>query len=265
MRFQAIASGSNGNCIFIESGSTRVLVDCGVSCKRITDGLKALSVSPDTISAVLITHEHSDHICGLKVFAKHYNTPVYGTRRTLTEIAEGDVKAEIDPALYRAVTPGETVTIGAFSVHVIHTYHDAADPVAYRFDAPEGKVAVMTDLGHYTEEIAEELKGLNGILLESNHDIRMLEVGHYPYALKRRILGDYGHLSNETSGKLLCKILNPELKFILLGHLSEENNYPDIALMSVKSEIDQSDVPFTSEDFRIEVAGRYESSSVFEL
>ncbi len=265
MRLQAIASGSNGNCVYLGSGETHLLIDAGISCKRILCGLCDLSVDPNALSGILVTHEHSDHISGLPIFAKKYHIPIYGTEGTLSGIAESDLKGEIDPELYRVIEPLNAFSVGDFRVLPIPTPHDAASPVGYRFECAEGNFAVATDIGHITDTLVENLSELNGILIESNHDIRMLETGSYPYPLKRRILGDLGHLSNENSGKLLSQILNENLRFIVLCHLSEENNYPELALLSVVNEINASDTPYTADDFRIEVATRNAPSSVFTV
>ena len=265
MRFRSIASGSNGNCIFTGTDHTNILIDAGISCKRIETGLNELELTGNDLSGILITHEHSDHIQGLKILSKHCHIPIYGTAGTIEAIKENDKDGVIDPSLYHPIRPGTDFMIGDFLVQAVRTSHDAADPAAYRLNAEGKSVAVMTDLGTWTEEQVRFLQGLNGLLLESNHDIRMLETGSYPYVLKRRILSDFGHLSNEMSGKLLNRVLGPEMRFTLLGHLSEENNYPELALLSVKNEIDLSDSPWHADDFRIEVASRYASSEIFEI
>lgn len=264
MKMKAIASGSNGNCIYINGGNTHILIDAGITCKRIVTELRNTGVQPEEISAVLVTHEHTDHTSGLKIFLKHYGCPLYGTRDTLEAIADADVKAEIPGQVYRPFLAGETFTIGDLEITSVHVLHDAADPVAYRIRCGEESLAVMTDTGNYTPEILSLMQGVNGLLLEANHDIRMLEMGSYPYPLKRRILSDHGHLSNERAGTLLKEILHPDLKFVLLGHLSEENNYPELALLSVKTEVDTADNGWSSSDFRIDVASRYESSALYE-
>ena len=265
MKMQALASGSNGNAIYIGDGDCHILVDAGISCKRIRDGLKLLGVDPGDLSAVLITHEHSDHIQGLKVLSKKYHVPVCGTRKTLEYIAMNDHDHEIDMSLYHPVEAGKTFEAGNFRILPVSTFHDAADPVCYRIENSRQAFAVVTDTGMVSEEMILRMQELDGILLEANHDIRMLEAGSYPFPLKRRILGDYGHLSNERAGLFLTQILSKRLKFCLLGHLSEENNYPELALMAVKNEIDLSDIPFRSEDLRIDVATRYESSAVYTV
>ena len=265
MRFRSIASGSNGNCIYTGTDRTHILIDAGISCKRIEGGLNELGLSGDGLSAVLVTHEHIDHVAGLKVLSKRTGVPIYGTPGTIGAILASDKDGVIDPSLCIRISPEEDFVIGDYTVRAIRTSHDAAEPCAYRLSSGGKTVAVVTDLGTYNEAQVSALQELNGILLEANHDIRMLETGHYPYPLKRRILSDFGHLSNERSGSLLDRILNPHMAFALLGHLSEENNYPELALLSVKSEIDFSDSEWKSDDFRIETACRYESSGIFEI
>ena len=265
MRFRSIASGSSGNCIYTGTDRTHILIDAGISCKRIEQSLNALGISGTELSAILVTHEHSDHIQGLKVLSKHCRVPIYGTAGTIDAIRAGDREGVIDPSLFRVIRKNSDFVVGDYQVRVVPTSHDAADPCAYRLEAFGKAVAVMTDLGTFGEEQVRALSGLSGLLLESNHDIRMLETGSYPYVLKRRILSDFGHLSNEMSGRLLDRVLSPDLQFVLLGHLSEENNYPDLALLSVKNEIDLSESEWKSADFKIEVAGRHEPSAVYEL
>lgn len=262
---KSLQSGSNGNSIYIGSDETHLLIDAGISCKRITTELSELGISPSELSGILITHEHTDHITGLKILSKHYNVPIYGTEKTLAAIRRADKNSEIDTGLYRPISAGDSFMLGDVTVRTISVSHDAADPVAYRFDHGTTSAAVMTDLGTYTEETVRFLTSLDALLLESNHEIRMLELGSYPYALKRRILGDFGHLSNLSSGMLLDRILHDDLKHIFLGHLSEENNLPEIALMTVKDVIDRSESVYRSSDFPIEVASRHHASKVLEF
>lgn len=265
MRLKALASGSNGNSIFIDDGDTPVLIDAGISCKRICDGLKELDVDPRELKGILITHEHSDHIQGLRIFEKKYHIPIFATNGTLEEIRLKDTAHEIEEELYHPVVPGEILKLHSLRIRPIRTFHDAKDPVAFRVESRDKALAVMTDTGTYSEEMVSALQGLDGILLEANHDIRMLEAGSYPYVLKRRILGDYGHLSNERSGSLLTRLLNDHMDFCLLGHLSEENNYPELALLSVKNEVDLSDTAFKSGDFKIDVATRTAPSLLYQV
>lgn len=256
MRFVSIASGSSGNCIYIESENTHILVDVGISYKRIESGLNEFGVKGSELDGILITHEHSDHIRGLGVLSRKHHIPIYGTKETLEEIKHCSALGEMPEDVFCQVLPDGEYNIKNLTVKPFSINHDAANPVAYRVQHGKKSVAVVTDLGNYNQYIIDHLQGLDGILLESNHDVKMLQVGKYPYPLKRRILGDYGHLSNETAGHLLNYILHDNLKSILLGHLSKENNYEELAYETVRLEIDSGDNPYKASDFPLVVAKR---------
>lgn len=256
MRMVSIASGSSGNCIYIGSDSTHLLVDVGISGKRIEQGLNEIGLKGSDVNGILITHEHSDHIKGLGVLSRKHHIPVYGTKETLEEIAGTSSLGKLDLDLLKPICPEISFSVGDLTVKPFQIYHDAANPVAYRVEHGEKSVAVATDMGHFDQTIIDHLKNLDAVLLESNHDVRMLETGPYPYYLKRRILGDKGHLSNENAGRLLSFILHDNLKKILLGHLSKENNYAELAYETVRMEIDEGSCPYGSSDFSISVAGR---------
>ena len=172
---------------------------------------------------------------------------------------------EYPKELLHPVLPDADFQIGDLTLEPFSIHHDAANPVAYRVSHESKSVAVATDMGHFDQYIIDHLQGLDALLLEANHDVNMLETGPYPYYLKRRILGDHGHLSNENAGRLLNYILNDKLKHILLGHLSKENNYEALAYETVRFEIDQGDTPYTAKDFPIEVAKRDEMSQIINL
>ncbi len=265
MRFVSIASGSSGNCIYIGSENTHILVDAGISNKRIEQGLNEIGVKGSDLSGVVITHEHSDHIRGLGVLARKHGMPIYGTRETLEEIASSSSLGVFPRELLKPVSPDVYFTVGDLTIQPFSIDHDAANPVAYRVQNGKKSVAVATDMGHFNQYIIEHLQGLDAILLEANHDVNMLETGPYPYYLKRRILSDHGHLSNENAGRLLNHILHDRLKHIFLGHLSKENNFEELAYETVKLEIDQGDCPYSSRDFAIEVAGRDAMSQIVTL
>lgn len=233
----SIASGSSGNCIYVGSEDTHLLVDVGISKKRIEAGLCGIEVDPKKLSGILITHEHSDHISGLGVMSRKHKLPIYATSETIGRILNNSATGGIDPELFHPIVPGAMFFIGGIKIHSFSVPHDAANPVGYTFEAEGKKVGVATDIGVVTEVIAEHLKGVRALLLEANHDVHMLEAGTYPYQLKRRILGNQGHLSNENSGRLLARIWTKELKHIFLGHLSEENNFPDLAYETVRLEL----------------------------
>lgn len=265
MRFVSIASGSSGNCIYTGTENTHILIDAGISAKRIEKGLFELGVKPNELSAICITHEHSDHIKGLGVLARRYGVPIYGTEGTLREIQKAKGLGEFSSDLLKPLTPDAPLSIGDMEVLPFHIDHDAADPVAYRIQAENKSVAVATDLGHYNQYTVDHLLDLDAVLLESNHDLRMLQTGPYPYYLKRRIMGDFGHLSNENAGRLLNCILNDKMKYILLGHLSKENNLPELAFETVRLEIDMGECPYCSSDFYMTVADRDEMSEILTV
>ncbi len=256
MRLCSIASGSSGNCIYIGSDQNSILIDAGISGRRVEAGLKELELCGKDLDGILITHEHADHIKGLGVLARKYQVPIYGTPGTLKAIGKTSSVGDISPELYREIMPDTTFQVGDLSISPFRVSHDAADPVAYRVECGKKKVAVATDLGMYTDYTVERLTGLDALLLEANHDVHMLEVGGYPYYLKRRILGERGHLSNESAGQLLCQVLHDNLKHIFLGHLSKENNYEKLAYETVRLEVLLEDTPYGPDDFPITVAGR---------
>lgn len=265
MRMCSIASGSSGNCIYVGSDATHLLIDAGISGKRTEEGLKELGLSGRDLDGILITHEHSDHISGLKVLVRKYEIPLYATRGTIDAIRKMKNAGDIDPELWVEVREDQRFTLKDLTINPLRISHDAAQPVAYRISYGSRRVAVCTDLGEYNDYTVECLKGLDAILLEANHDVNMLQVGPYPYPLKQRILGKRGHLSNENSGRLLCRILHDGLKYISLGHLSQENNLPELAYEAVRMEITLGDNPYSAEDFQIQVARRSEISPVMEI
>ncbi len=265
MRLCSIASGSSGNCIYVGSGQTHLLVDTGISKKRIEEGLTELGIKGEELNGILITHEHADHIQGLGVFSRKYEIPIYATRGTLEGIRTYKGLGKMPEGLLHEIETDQPLCVGDLEVKPFRISHDAKQPSGFRIEKQEKSVAIATDLGEYDDYIIENLKNLDAILLEANHDIHMLEVGPYPYYLKQRVLGRQGHLSNELSGRLLCEILHDKLKHIILGHLSKENNYAELARETVKLEVTMSDVPFRGEDLPLMVASRDSRSNVLYI
>lgn len=265
MRFCPIASGSSGNCIYVGSDNTHLLIDAGISGKRIDSGINSLDLSGLDIDGILITHEHVDHIAGLGVILRKYHIPVYATFNTIEAIKNYKSLGKVDEELFHPILSDEVFNIKDISIKAMKTSHDAIDPVAYTLSCGDKKVAVATDMGTYSQYTVENLKELDAILLEANHDVRMLQVGPYPYQLKRRILGDNGHLSNETSGRLLADIAHDNLKKVILGHLSKENNMPELAYETVRVEIEMADNKYRANDFDISVAKRDDISDVIYI
>ena len=266
MRFCAFASGSSGNCTYAGSESTHILIDAGISGKRIEEGLNVTGLTGRDIRAILITHEHSDHICGLGVISRKYGIPIYATEKTIEAIKRDRSLGSIDEGLFNPVSADKKFMIGDLSINPMRISHDAADPVGYRIFYGKKKIAVCTDLGKYDEYTVDCLQGLDAVLLEANHDVKMLQMGPYPYPLKQRILSERGHLSNEASGQLLSRILHDDMKYVFLGHLSKENNMPELAYEAVRTEVTLSPVNnYRGDDFCINVAKRSEPSELIAI
>ena len=265
MELCSIASGSSGNCIYAGTDHVHLLVDTGISKKKIEIGLSEIGLKPDEIDGILITHEHSDHVKGLGVMSRKYGIPIYATPGTIRAIEYEGKLGEIDHSLFHPIVPETDFSIGEMTIHAIHTSHDAAEPVAYIMKNENRSVGVITDLGKYDHSLVDKLQNIDVLLLEANHDVNMLQVGVYPYYLKQRILGDKGHLSNETCGQLLGEVLHDDMKKVLLGHLSKDNNYPQLAYETVKMEITMGSSPYQGNDFPIEIAPRDSLSELITI
>lgn len=261
LKLCSISSGSSGNCIYVGSDNTNVLVDAGISGKRIENGLQSIEVDPKSLDAIFVTHEHTDHIQGLGVMARRYQIPIYTTVETMNAIVHTKNVGKIPETLFQPIEADDKVVIKDLTINPFSISHDASNPLAYTFTSAGHKIGIATDLGMYDEYIIKHLSNSEILLLESNHDVNMLQVGSYPYILKRRILGNKGHLSNDNTGKLLCKLLHEKLKYIFLAHLSKDNNYPELAYETVKYELEQSDSPFKS-NCNLMVAKREEPSEL---
>ena len=264
MRFASIASGSSGNCLYIGSGSTNILIDAGISKKKIEEGLSGLGLTGSDIDAVLITHEHSDHVKGIGVWSRKYHVPIYATKGTLMEISRMSSLGKIDPSLFHPVKEDQDFSVEDLQIHPISVSHDARDPVCYRVDDGRRRIGTVTDLGRFDDYITQSLGGCDLLYVEANHDTGMLETGPYPYPLKVRIAGNYGHLSNEMSARLIGSLNNSRLHNVILGHLSKENNFPDLALETVRAELfrdhDKRDI-----NFSLSVAPRDKASETFSI
>lgn len=230
MRVCVFASGSTGNCLLISDGNTNILIDAGISMRRMVNSLKQAGLTMHDIGGVLITHEHSDHICGLKMLLKHYALPVYAPRTVAFHLR--GILPELEELLH-IVPVGEKFSIGSLSVNAFHTSHDTDESVGYKLTG-SASFAIATDTGCVNEEIEMALTGSQAVLVESNHDEEMLRYGPYPVYLKRRVLSNRGHLSNECCAALAAQLAAAGTEHIILGHLSRTNNTPAIALETVK-------------------------------
>lgn len=265
MRLCSIASGSSGNCIYAGSDATHLLVDVGISGKRIEEGVAALGLKPSEIDGIFITHEHADHISGLGVLARKYGIPIYGTEGTIRAVKQTESLGKIEDSLFHSIKADEKCTVKDMTLYPMRTSHDAAEPVAYRISHDKKKIGIITDLGCYNDYTVACMQDLDILYLEANHDVNMLQVGSYPYPLKQRILSDRGHLSNEASGRLLARLLNDHMQAVMLGHLSKDNNLPELAYETVKVEIMMSENGYHEGDFPIYVAKRSEMSQMLEI
>lgn len=239
LKFCSLASGSSGNCQYVATDNTGLLVDAGLSGKYIKEALDNIDVDITTISGLLVTHEHSDHIKGIGVLMRRYGVPLYITEGTWQAMNKKIGKIEEDKVIF--IKKNEEVEIGNIIVKAYEVSHDAVDPVGFTFKYEDSKISIVTDLGHITEDIMNEIKDSDLLLIESNHDEEMLKMGSYPYYLKRRILSEMGHLSNNTAGEIVVNAVKfGKLKNVLLGHLSRENNFPELAFETVKNIVEAS-------------------------
>ncbi len=228
-----LRSSSKGNSTIIYDDTTKILVDCGISGKVLAESLALNQIAPEEINAILVTHEHSDHIKGVGVISRKYNIPVYANEATWQAMAHQLGKISDDNI--RIFETGNSFSINEIRVHTFHTPHDAAESVGYVFENKECRVAVATDMGFVTDEVLNAIQGCNSALIEANYDPNMLEIGTYPYELKRRIKSNTGHLCNNDSGALAQILAENGTREIILGHLSEENNFPQLALKTVEN------------------------------
>lgn len=224
MQVHILASGSTGNAVLIEMGGKKFLVDIGISAKRVELGLKGVGVQASELDGVLITHEHSDHIKGLDVFIRRHKVPVYARPATW-----GQISCRDKLPLECCFDLGEKLNIGSLQIEPFPISHDAIDPVGFSFCFGHTKCVLATDMGMITEEVEQALSYADVLILESNHDVGMVQTGPYPYFLKKRILGDQGHLSNVQAGNLLSSIDRKPHMEVFLAHLSQHNNTPRIA------------------------------------
>ena len=250
MTIHTLASGSEGNCLLLSDGGVHLLLDAGISTRRIKAGLLQLGLTMADVDGVL-THEHSDHVSGLQTMVKHHRIPIYTSPGTARQLAYRIAGIE---SLLRPVEPGTVFSVGDCRVTVFRTSHDAAQSVDYRVDG-SASVGFLTDTGYVTPEAEATLAGVDTLVLESNHDVEWLRSGPYPYSLKARILGDEGHLSNDAAAEFAARMARCGTRCIVLAHLSRENNTPQRAWDTVQRRLNTVEA-----EVLLEVAPRSEVS-----
>ena len=263
LTFCPLFSGSSGNAIYMAAKDTRILIDAGLPGRTVENALKQIGVAPDTLSAIVVTHEHSDHTRGVGILSRKYHIPVYANERTFNAMARQ--VGEIEPRNRRFFQTGEDFYIGDLDLCPFSIPHDAAEPVGYRVYAGGWSAAVATDMGFMRKNVFQTLAGTDVLLLESNHDPELLRQNpHYSAYLKQRILSSHGHLSNEASARALLELYGTGVRQVLLGHLSSENNTPELAMETALNTLTKAGVA-PNEDIGLGIAWRDRVSARFEI
>lgn len=252
LKFTSLYSGSSGNCLFVETENTKILIDAGVSLKKIEKGLENFDVMPSNLDAVIVTHEHTDHIQSLGNLSKKFDIPVFATSKTFDAMPKQTEK--ITEKNKNNINIDEKFSIGDIEILPFKIPHDAADPCGFTLFSNNKKISIATDVGHMTNDILKHIDGSEFILLEANYDSNVLKYTKYPFKLKERIAGPSGHLSNKAAGQTINYLINSGLKKAVLGHLSKESNFPELAYQTVVNEILSSGTNI--DNFNLSVASR---------
>lgn len=262
MKYLSVASGSSGNCHYIEKKTTKILIDVGISGKAADTALRSRNIELSNVDAILITHEHLDHIKGIGVVSRRYDIPVYATPKTWEAI--GSSMGKLKEKNYLFFEKNRPLTIGDLQLKPFATSHDAVDSCGFVIEDGITKIAVATDLGCVTPVVESALSSCDLVVLEANHDIEMLKMGNYPYHLKRRVLSERGHLSNDASAELATKLVTQGTKSILLAHLSGENNLPILAYETVASWMQQYKIR-PDRDVTLAVLSRNQPTEIIDV
>lgn len=260
--FCSLYSGSTGNCLFLQTNETKILIDAGVSQKKIIDALASFNVDFTSIDAILVTHEHSDHVLNVGSISKKYNIPVYCNEKTLNAMPKQKIKiADENKKIFET---NHSFKINDLEIQPFSIPHDATDPCGFNIIHNHKKISIATDIGHMDNQIISNLKNSSFILLESNYDPEILKYSRYPFSLKQRILSPNGHLSNETAGKTISELYSRgDLKQVYLGHLSKENNFPELALKTVQEELTSRNIDLSQ--IQIDIANRNFPSKLIKI
>lgn len=261
LKFCSLYSGSSGNSLFIENNNTKILVDAGVSSKKLIEALDSINIKPEEIDAILVTHEHSDHIQSVGTFSKKFDIPVYANEKTWSKIPK-EIEKIGEKNIFTFKT-SDNFTVGDLLIHPFKTPHDAIESCGFNIFDGKTKMSIATDLGHVTPEIKKCLEGSKFILLESNYEPEVLRICSYPSLLKSRIAGPNGHLSNNMAGETIAGLIESGLCTVILGHLSKESNFPEMAYETVLSELQARN--FKKGTIDLSVASRFEPSKLIEI
>lgn len=261
LKFCSLYSGSTGNSLLVENDNTCILVDAGVSGIKIVEALNAINININEISAILVTHEHTDHIKSIGTLSKKYNIPVFANKETWEAMPNEAKKIALD--CHKDFVIDKKFAIGSLEILPFSIPHDAANPCGFNIFGSNKKISIATDIGHITSSIFNNLKNSSFMLLESNYDPEVLKYSPYPYQLKRRIAGPNGHLPNQDAGNTISKLIDSGLKSVMLGHLSKENNFPELAKQTVLEELVSNN--FSENSVNLYVASRTEPSSLLEV
>ena len=258
LKFCNLFSSSSGNCSYLESDNAKILIDCGTSAKKISEALSTFDRKIEDLDGILITHEHSDHIKGLNTICKKYNIPVYANKETLQNI-----NIDLDKINHYTFKNENSFDINDLKILPFSIPHDAANPCAFNIYNKNKKVSIATDIGHINNKILDKLNESNFALIESNYEPEMLKYSRYPYSLKIRILGPNGHLSNDDAGNIVSTLYKYGLRNVMLGHLSKENNFPELAYRTVMDTIISHNA--VSSNFKLRVADRDNPNKIIEI
>jgi phosphoribosyl 1,2-cyclic phosphodiesterase len=264
IKFCPLASGSNGNSIYIGTENTNILIDAGESGKKIIACMNAVKLDGNKLDALFVTHEHSDHIKGIGILSRKFDIPIYATERTWAIMDKKGSIGTVSKQNRKEVYKEEKIIINDLIIKPFSIPHDAVDAIAYTIKTQSYKLAVATDLGHASDVVKRNLLNSDVLLIDCNHDVEMLENGVYPRSLKNRVSGNYGHLSNVDTANLILSIKNSRLKHVFLAHISGENNMPLIALDTVSNILTNNNVKVGT-DIKLHVTNRTGISDILDI
>lgn len=262
LRFAILASGSSGNCTYVETDNQRILIDAGLSGKKIHELIKQIDRDLSKVDAIFVTHEHKDHIHGVGVLSRKYNIPIYANRQTWLAMEKQIGAIALENKKY--IEPEQMMSMGDIDVLSYNVSHDAAQPQFYAFQKGDKQFVMLTDTGYVSNRLKSQLRNASAYLIESNHEIEMLRYGQYPWSLKQRILSDKGHLSNEAGTNAMIEMIGDQTKEIYLGHLSRDNNTKELAMSTMFNSMSAKDMR-VNEDFTLHMTDPAQSTKLLYL